>query len=793
MPATDQERIGAQARNPRILRLWRALAPLRSCISFMNTGAHPDDETSSMLAALGLRDGLNLSYACANRGEGGQNAIGTEAGMDLGVVRTAEMERAADILGLQLYWLSEHPEDAIFDFGFSKSGEETLHKWGRERTLKRMVHIVRTERPDIICPTFLDMPGQHGHHRAMTEIVGDAFDAAADPDFPGVDLPVWPAKKLYLPAWSGAGDSYDDDFPPPPATLTVAASGEDPVTGWSWAQTAEQSRVFHRTQGMGRWLPHDAPEDWPLHLAMSRVAGPDVAIAAGLPMKLRDLSAYGGAPELEATLLAAGNACEDALAGFPDRDVVARHAAVALKAVRHALQTCPEHAIDELRHRLVAKERQLGHVLRIACGVEVQAVLERDILRPGETVELHVESTGAAADILPVLPVGWHLEHGRVRLAADVPSTDPYPVRHDPLAAQPPAVRVRVAVDGVSAETMLPFEPAPVVLPARSAALAPDRALINLAAGCRSIDVQFPDLYPADAVPALNATDGWTSERAENGVRITAPVDVRPGLYRFAMLLDGKPAETVRRFSYPHIGNRARTFPADLSVRVLDVAVPDVRIGYVGGGNDRVCHWLGALGANMVEVTDEALKAGDLAALDTLVVGIFALGARPTLLAAMPLVHDWVEAGGNLVTLYHRPWDAWDPDAVPPRRLEIGKPSLRWRVTDETAEVTCLDPGHRLLNAPNRITGSDWQGWHKERGLYFAKSWDKAYRPLLSMADPAEKPHQGALLSARIGKGRHTHVALILHHQMDALVPGAFRLMANLVAGAQGSDMPVRS
>ncbi|MFP3442001.1 PIG-L family deacetylase, partial [Pantoea sp. SIMBA_133] len=87
------------------------------CVSFMNTGAHPDDETSEMLAALALRDGISLSFACANRGEGGQNAIGSEVTHDLGVVRTAEMERAADVLNLNLYWLSETPDDTIFDFG----------------------------------------------------------------------------------------------------------------------------------------------------------------------------------------------------------------------------------------------------------------------------------------------------------------------------------------------------------------------------------------------------------------------------------------------------------------------------------------------------------------------------------------------------------------------------------------------------------------------------------------------------------------------------------------------------
>ena len=148
MPLTDRARLADEASHPLIVELWRALQPLQTVVSFMNTGAHPDDETSAMLAAMAWRDGIDISYACSTRGEGGQNDIGTEAGAALGVLRTAEMEAACDVLGLRMYWLSEGPDDAIFDFGFSKSGKETLGRWGEGRTLARFVHILRRERPD---------------------------------------------------------------------------------------------------------------------------------------------------------------------------------------------------------------------------------------------------------------------------------------------------------------------------------------------------------------------------------------------------------------------------------------------------------------------------------------------------------------------------------------------------------------------------------------------------------------------------------------------------------------------
>jgi hypothetical protein len=248
--------------------------------------------------------------------------------------------------------------------------------------------------------------------------------------------------------------------------------------------------------------------------------------------------------------------------------------------------------------------------------------------------------------------------------------------------------------------------------------------------------------------------------------------------------MGGLPARQVTRITHPHTGPLILHTPAVLRLRVADVALAPARIAYVGSGNDRLDHWLSAMGAGATALGDAALPAA-LPEFDTLVVGHFAMRTRPALHAALPAVHRWVAAGGNLVTFHHRPWDAWDPAATPPARLEIGKPSVRFRVTDPAAAVTHLVPDHPVLNAPNPIGPEDWAGWVKDRGLYLARDWDPAYSALLSMSDAGEAPMTGALLSGRIGAGRHSHCALSLNHQMENLVPGAFRLMANLVAPAR--------
>ncbi len=788
MPLTDSDRIFREVARPRVVQLWWALQPLKSIVSFMNTGAHPDDETSAMLAALGFRDGMALSYACANRGEGGQNDIGTEMTADLGTLRTREMERAADVLNMRLYWLGEHPDDTIFDFGFSKSGKETLAKWGDERTLARFVDIIRAERPDIICPTFLDIPGQHGHHRAMTEMAHRVMNAAADPSFSGSERPVWQVSKLYLPAWSGAGQAYDDDLPPPPATVTVAARGADPITGWSWERIGQQSRAFHRTQGMGRWVAAGTERDWPLHLADDRVGtcGDEASLFDNLPRTLVHLADHAGVSILAGTLSLAQRELDSALASFPDGNAVLDHATRALGYIRDARTACPEKAWEQVIHRLDRKEQQLSHVIRLAAGVEVIGRTGQDWLHPGNRTALTVETRIGSAEALSAsiaAPSGWEVGPDWLQPGADALPSDPYPATHDPAAPRAPALVARVTTNGVTSESRVALETTPVVLPATTVTLSPATAVLNTAMPDRALSLDLSDAFPTEATAALALPSGWTAEPTETGFRIVAPDRLTEGMHRIGVTLDGVAAQSVERIVYPHIAPAARCFPAELTVLAVNATMPDVAVGYVGGGNDRVAHWLRALGARVTELSDADLASDTtLAALDTIVIGIFAIRSRPALAEALPRLHTWIEAGGNLVTLYHRPWDNWDPDTTPPRRLEIGQPSLRWRVTDEAAEVTVLAPDHALLSAPNGITDADWDGWHKERGLYFASAWDEAYEPLLEMADPDEAPHRGALLAARIGTGQHVHCALILHHQMEKLVPGGFRLMANLLA-----------
>ncbi|MCL4188657.1 MAG: PIG-L family deacetylase [Rhodobacteraceae bacterium] len=769
MPLSDADLLLADRLAPRLVMLWLALQPLRSVAGFAQSGAHPDDETSAMLAALRFRDGLSTAYICATRGEGGQNDIGAEKGADLAALRSAEMAVAAARLDMRLWWLAAGPGDPIADFGFSKSGTATLARWGRAHTLARFVAAVRAERPDILCPTFLDVPGQHGHHRAMTALAHEVIATAADPAFAGVALPPWQVARLVLPAWGGGGTAYDDEEPPPPASFAVAGTGRDAVTGWTWARMGEWSRAAHRTQGMGRWPGVGEGRDFPLHLAVNAAGGGAEGLLAGLPATLADLG-----------LPAAARAAAEAVAAFPDAAAVLAAALAAHGALDGAeARVGPAHA-----HRVARKRAELARVIALAAGVEVRGRIAADRLSPGEIAPVTIEVAPGAAEAAAArlrLPPGWVEADGRAGPAAGAAPSEPFAPGVDPLAPLPPALTVGLRVAGREVALALPLDHAPRAGAAVRATPEPAALIVNLARPPVPLALRLSGLAPEGARPALALPAGWGQDWQGAEARLTPPAGLAPGRWEAAVTLSGAPALDERRLAAAHLPPVLRAAPAVVRLLALQVELPAVRLGYVGGGNDRVDAALAALGLSPQRLTDAGLAgAGALDGLDSLIVGVFAFRTRPALSPGG--LRAFVEAGGTLVTLYHRPWDGWDAATTPPRRLEIGQPSIRFRVTDPAAPVRLPLPDHPLLVGPNPIGPDDWAGWDKERGLYFARAWDAAYRPLVAVADPGEAPLEGGLLVADIGAGRHVHVALNLHHQMEALVPGAFRLMANLIA-----------
>ncbi|TPW27173.1 PIG-L family deacetylase [Pararhizobium mangrovi] len=799
---TQRDRIRREKETPPNLRLHRALSRLRSTVTVMNTGAHPDDEHNGLIAYLRYGLGMHAAVLCSTRGEGGQNTLGQERGDALGVVRTRELEEAARQLDADVVWIGYGTDDPVHDFGFSKNPEDTFSRWGEERVVERIVRAIRTFRPDVIWPTFLDVPGQHGHHRAMTRASERAFLVAGDetafPEQLDEGLTPWRPAKFYLPAWSGGGGTYDDEVPPPAPTLTIDAEGRDDATGAAFDRIGEWSRAYHASQGMGRW--RNRPRTvWQLHL----LHGPEgsckeTSITDSLPASLDALAGDAALqPEQADALRHVGREIDHALAAFPDRGSIVN---ALLEARRHLVrvgETMPPGFAHRHGHRIENKIRELDIAL-VECRLgEVRVEAEPAYIAPGGTAVLRVfvddGSMTEALSVEPVLPVDIRVDRQPVdgdenfnfRLTVDKPAKPHSPVNGNiERLGRNANGHIMLSLTIEDAQLCVPIDLAePIrIVPSVGFELEPEALVVPLARTTRSFEIGLRTSL-ANVEAEIDMPDGWDVARSDTGFTVRAPEDLTPGRADGILRTNGETALAIQTSTHPHIGETQWYQPATLRVLCLDLALPDVRIGYCGGGADRVGTWLRRMGLDVVELDREALQ-GDLSAYDTIVVGIFGFGLRPDLRAMTERLHAFVEDGGHLVTLYHRPSDAWDASIVPPRPLEIGSPSLRWRVTDPDAEVEILAPDHPLLTGPNVIGPEDWRGWDKERGLYFAARWDEAYTPLLAMHDAGEKLLNGSLLSATIGSGWHTHTSLVLHHQLDRMVPGAFRLMANLVQPA---------
>jgi hypothetical protein len=256
--------------------------------------------------------------------------------------------------------------------------------------------------------------------------------------------------------------------------------------------------------------------------------------------------------------------------------------------------------------------------------------------------------------------------------------------------------------------------------------------------------------------------------------------DVLAGEKRHELLVvpPGQDAD-VQRIEYAHT-QRRHLLPASKCIRPkLDLKLDVAKVGWVRGVSDRLDEAVQCFGTT-VEALDEGLiKAGGLDRYPAIVVGNRALELRPEIRAVAPRLRDYAEKGGTLLILYQR--SGLDENLVAPYPGKTGG----GRVTDETAPVTVLVPGHPAFNVPNKIGADDWAGWVSERGRSFFETKDARYVDLIEMTDPFEfnkGPKRGVLVEAKIGRGRWIYCGLALSRQLDDGVVGAYRLLANLLS-----------
>jgi len=213
----------------------------------------------------------------------------------------------------------------------------------------------------------------------------------------------------------------------------------------------------------------------------------------------------------------------------------------------------------------------------------------------------------------------------------------------------------------------------------------------------------------------------------------------------------------------------------------MDLVVPaHLRVGYVTAENDPIPETLRQIGVQVDLLDEVALAFGDLGRYDAIVVGIRAYELRRDLYRSNARLLDYVKHGGTLLVQYQRDTE-WTSMAPYPAKM----PDQTSRVTDANSPVHFLAPDNPLLNAPNKITLADFEGWVQERGLYFLSTFDAHYAAVLGLKDPGEGEATGALVYARYGKGVYIYTGLAFFRELPAGVPGAYRLFVNLLSQTQ--------
>jgi LmbE family N-acetylglucosaminyl deacetylase len=849
---------------------WQKILKLLTTASVLHTTAHPDDEHSGVLTMLSRGLGARTALLTINRGEAGDNAIGSELFDALGLIRTDELARAG-----QYYGLDEQYFTQVADYGFSKRLEEAMTEWDRQQLLGDMVRAIRRFRPLVVVSRWQgsgrDGHGQHQAAGALTPLaVAAAADAAQFAELARENLRPWRVRKLY------SGGARENE----PWQVRMETGAYDPVLGDSYNNVGRTGLSLQRSQTSGRLnlTPGPAPVFYTrvdggaaAPKESSMFDGLDTSLAGSY--RMLGLTAPSGAVDRLMAIARQARAAHDAFT-WTDPSAAVPSLARGLAAVRRARATLSDPDIADL---LEVKEQQFVDALVAALGLQISAVAQPaglsdptgpfaafappptlDAVTPGQAVDVRVAV--AVRGPRPVT-VSSAVVHGpsSLRVAveraagvaragqplsaragvvvpADAAATRPYFSRASigetrytvgpgprtdrggqaPTLAvgrpfDPPAFTtlvecdvegtpIQVQVPVVRRESQLPYGYVTrelEVLPAVGLTMTPAVLVVPTDGKAHTMDVQVDVVTYSTAGASgdarLDVPPGWTATRSQTFALTSAGARSRltfrvttPALSAGQHRVKAVAASGGRTYSTGYQVIRHRDLPlrylvreAEALVSAMDVAVrPGVRVGYVMGVGDDVPAAISQLGASVTLLDRDALATGGLSRFDVIVTGTRAYSVRDDLRAHNRRLLDWVRGGGRMVVLYNT------PELVPGEfaPYDATLPGNAEEVSEQAAAVEILAPAHAFFTTPNRITSADFDGWIEQRGSKFFASWDAKYTPLLSSHDQGQPAQRGGWLTASVGKGRWTYMAYALHRQVPYGVPGAYRILANLIS-----------
>jgi len=787
-----------------------ALQKLNVLGSVLFIAAHPDDENTSVLAYLSKGRKYRTAYLSLTRGDGGQNLIGPEKGAEIGIIRTQELMAARRIDGAEQFFTR------AIDFGYSKTQEETFAFWGKEENLADVVWVIRKFRPDILITRF--PPGSnsgHGHHTASGNIVQEAFHAAADPKaFPEQlkSVEPWRAKRLFWNSWRPNQEQREK-------WIKVDTGEYNPFLGKSYSEIAALSRSKHKSQGFGATGRRGTRNDY-------------FSLLEGIPAKSNLFDGIDTSWNRIPGGQKIGRMLNEIWRAFDPQ-----HPS---KSVPKLLDVYTEFDQIEISAWIQIKKQELIRVIQSCAGLWMEAIADDYAAAPGDemTIKATIVNRSDHPFMLDKLSLpklasdsilNTLLENNdpvtieeTIHIPKNYPISQPYWLRIPPqiglfstpeqeligLAENPPSICALIHLringhvlvysvpllfrwtDRVAGELYRRFEVRPSVTLELEEKVsifpnnAPKDIVVkikshspNVTGNIRLLGNEKWRISPATLPFSIKNK----YEEKEITFKVSPPRNSDESFLTAEAEIAGEKVDrALAEIAHPHIYNQVYFPKCQLKAVKLDIKKLGEKLGYIMGAGDEVANGLQNLGYEVIFLNDDKLENNDLSQFDAIITGIRAYNTRGRLKHTHQKLLQYVNDGGTLIVQYNVS-RGLIVNNIGPYPFTIG----RDRVSVETAPVTFLQPDHQLLNSPNKITQRDFKDWIQERGLYFASQWSEEYETILSSHDPKESDKHGGLLFARYGKGIFIYTGYAWFRQLPAGVPGALRLLVNLISAGK--------
>lgn len=804
---------------PSSSEIYHDLQKLNFLGTALYVAAHPDDENTSLISYLSNEANARTVYLSMTRGDGGQNLIGPELRELLGVLRTQELLAARRIDG------GEQRFTRANDFGFSKHPNETLKIWDKDKVLADVVWTIRQIKPDVIINRFNHRtPGStHGHHTSSAMLSMEAFDLANDPNAYPEQLDhttTWQPKRIfYNTSWWQYGSRENFEAADKTGMLKLDVGVYYPDLGLSNNEIAALARSQHLCQGFGMMTSRGTSEEY-------------IELLKGDMPKNNDLfdginttwSRVAGGEPVGAIL----NNIE-ANFNFKDPSV---HVPELVKAYQQ-LQSVKDPYWKEL------KSKQLKDIILASAGLYLEASAEEGSTTPGSTTKVNLEVVNRSnlpISLKKVELIGGNTsispnntlqnnEKQNLEISFEVPTntgyTSPYwlnepgtlgtyAVNDQLLIGKPETPSAFTAkfflnIGGTEIAFDKPvvhrfskpekgelYEPL-AVLPEATSRI-DEKVLIFATAESKDINVKVrAGKNNVAGNVSLEHPMGWSVTPTnipinipQKGQEVTVTFKVTPpnsdseGIIAPLVTIGGKTfGKELVEINYDHIPKQSILMPSEAKVVRMNIQKSGEHIAYIMGAGDEVPESLEQIGYQVHLIDSDDLQPGVLDKYDAVVMGIRAYNVLDDLKYKQPVLFEYVKNGGTMIVQYNTAgrW-ASQFENIAPYDLTLS----RDRVTDENSEVKIIAPNNPLVNYPNSIKESDFNGWVQERGLYFPSQWSSEFTPILSMGDEGESATEGSILVAPYGEGHYIYTGLSFFRELPAGVSGAYKLFANMLS-----------